>query len=104
MGGWVGISGSMGRDWSVNPASLGGLNLLQTIPANTKRNAVGVQNQSTNLITVARDDGTGAQVTVLQLGPAPSTGQEGGDYVSQTFKGEIRIYGLAGSQVAAWED
>ena len=101
---YISFSGSFGIDHSANAPSLGGLNLLSTINANRQRNVVGVQNQSTATLTLARDDGAGANLTVLILSPAASAGAQGADWSSQTFKGRLRVYGTAGSQIAAWED
>ena len=101
---WVAQSGSFGTDHSANPPSLGGLNLLATVNANAKRNAVGVQNQSTATLTLVRDDGAGNNTTVLILAPAAAAGAQGSDWTSLSFKGRLRIFGTAGSQIAAWED
>jgi hypothetical protein len=104
MGGWVSQSGTPGIDHSANGPGLPGSTLLFTIPANKQRNNVGMQNQSTSVLSVCRDDGTGANLTVLILSAASAAGAQGADWSSQTFKGRLRVYGVAGSQVAAYED
>lgn len=114
MGGWVSMSGSYGIDHSVNPAAvpLSGYSQVILINENPKRNYVEIQNQSTSLIQVVRDDpppvGSGGNVTTIMLAAAATAGNQGGGWNSQTFKGRIRVYvpsGVAGSaQVAAYED
>lgn len=92
-------SGSTGTDYSVNPATIpmSGLALLITIPVNLLRYGFGIQNQAATQMQIVRDDGAGANQTTILL-PAGNT------YTSSAFKGRIRIYGAAGSQVSAYED
>ncbi len=101
---WVSQSGTTGIDHSANAAAVPGSGPLLTITANPRRNAVGVQNQSTATLTLVRDDGAGNNATILILSPASATGTQGADWSSMTFKGRLRVYGTAGSQIAAWED
>jgi hypothetical protein len=96
-------SGSTGTDWSANPPSITG-SLLKTIPANTRRANVFVYNNSGSTILVQRDKGDGTQVTIFPIDPG-SAGHQGGAWESVTFKGQVKIYGPAGTeQVAAGED
>lgn len=98
-------AGSTGVDYSANPAAvpIAGYVLLSTIPATPARSYVEVQNQSPNTIQVVRDDGAGNNLTsILLTGVGP--GQQGGGWPSDTFKGRVRVYGPAGSQIAAYQD
>jgi hypothetical protein len=105
---WVSRSGSTGIDHSANGPGVpptGYTTLLVTIAVNPHRNYVEVQNQSTALVALVRDDGTGNNQTVLMLAAASAGGGVGGDWTSDTFKGRLRIYGASGTQqVAAYED
>ena len=107
--------GSAGAgDFSGSPpsaASVQAMALLQTIPANPGRLCVEVQNQSTSVLTVVRDDGTSntglgnnATVWLLNSYDGATTGMGGGSWSSRTFKGRVRIYGAAGTQFAAYQD
>jgi hypothetical protein len=95
-----------GADFSANPATIPmtGFVLLQTIPATPGRQNVEIQNQSGGLIQVVRDDGSGNNQTSFMLGSGGGIGLQGGDWSSGTFKGRIRLYGAAGSQVAAGQE
>lgn len=110
MAGWISHSGSPGTDHSSNPAPvpMTGYSLLKAIPANPRRNLVGVQNQSTDTVQVVREDLTGANATSLILAGAATAGGEGGAWSSETFKGQISIYvptaNVGTDQVAAYED
>lgn len=108
MGAWVSRSGSTGTDHSANPPGVppaGCATLLVTIAANPRRNFIEVQNQSSAPIALVRDDGTGGNVTVIMLASATAAGGAGGDWTSDTFKGQLSIYGSAATQqVGAYED
>jgi len=98
-------AGSTGTDYSANAATvpIAGYMLLQTIPATPGRAYVEVQNQSANTIQVVRDDGNGGNLTSILL-TGVGAGQQGAGTSSDTFKGRLRIYGPAGSQIAAYQD
>lgn len=104
MGGWIAHAGTTGTDHSVNAAAVPGGAPLLTIGVNPRRNAISVQNQSTATLTLVRDDGAGNQVTIFILSPAAVAGAQGSDWQSYTFKGRLRVFGAAGSQVSACED
>ena len=110
MAGWISHSGSPGTDHSTNGAAvpMAGYSLLKAIPANARRNLIGVQNQSTDAVQVVRADLTGANLTSLILAAAATAGGEGGSWSSETFKGAISIYvptaNVGTDQVAAYED
>lgn len=90
-------------DASVNQQTLSGLNLLATVAANTGRvGGYSIMNESAVTITVAFDDGAGGNVTQYVLGPAAAANQQGGyiDSAAGAFRGRIRVYGTAGSNVA----
>ena len=76
---------------------------LVTIPATAGRAYVEVQNQSANQLQLVRDDGNGNNVTSILLA-GTGAGQQGGGWSSSTFKGRVRVYGPAGSQIAAYQD
>ena len=95
-------SGSTGTDFSANPAAVSGTPLV-TIPASSGRAYVEVQNQSANQLQLVRDDGAGNNVTTILLA-STGAGQQGGGWSSSTFKGRVRVYGPAGSQIAAYQD
>lgn len=99
----VQFGGSVGTDHSANAGAAGGTQLT-TVAVNPTRNGIGVQNQSAAQIMLVRDDGAGNNTTLLYLTGASAAGQQGADWYSQTFKGRLRIYGAAGSQVACYED
>lgn len=102
----VSQAGSTGTDFSINASSIpaAGLSLLQTIAANPSRFSVEVQNQSAGLIQVVRDDGSGNNQTSILLASGGSNGAQGGGWSSMSFKGRLRIYGVSGAQVAAYQD
>lgn len=89
-------------DDSANQPSLTGLNLLSTVAASPARvGGCEIQNQSTNLVTLAFDQDVNSQLTVLELAPASTSPGQGGGYTcSFAHQGRIRVYGTAGSQVA----
>lgn len=111
---WFARSGSLGVDRSVNGAAvpLAGYSLALTIPVNQKRNFIEVQNQSTDLIQMVRDNpapvGDGTQVTSIMLTGAPVAGGQGGNWTSDTFKGRVRVYvptaNLGTDRIGAYED
>ena len=107
-GGGGGNTGSTGHDFSSNAPIFQdppiGLALLSTIPANPDRIKVEIQNQSVDFLQVWRDDGTGSQLSMIVLEPAGEIGRAGGGWVSTSFLGRVRIYGISGSQVCAFED
>lgn len=93
--------GSNGADFSANAAAIpatASAVVLATIPATPSRALVEVQNQSGTTIQIVRDDGTGNNQTSLFL-VGPNSG-----WRSQTFKGRLTIYGISGSEVAAYQD
>lgn len=96
-------AGSTGLDHSVNAAAVPGGAPLLTIPANPGRAFVEVQNQSGNTLQLVRDDGAGNNSTSILL-TGVGAGQQGAGWSSQTFRGRVRVYGPAGSQVAACQD
>lgn len=107
---YVSMSGTAGTDRSVNAATvpMAGYSLMATIGVNQRRNAVEVQNQSTDLLQMVRDDGAGAQQTTIMLVGAAVAGGQGGSWASNTFKGRIRVYAptgnVAADQIGAYED
>jgi hypothetical protein len=85
--------------------------LLATVPASITRTAVEIQNQSTGIIAIVRDDvsasvgSTPMDVSVFALGPATATGAQGPSYYSQTCAGRYQIYAASsGAQVAIFSD
>jgi hypothetical protein len=105
--GWFARSGTDGVDFSVNPATVpvAGWVLLLTIPPKRNRNFVEVQNQSTSVIQIVRIDATGTISTSIFAAGASATPGQGGGWSSDTFKGEIIVYGpTTGLQIAAYED
>ena len=104
-GAFVSFSGSAGTSLSANmPQTLPptGMVLLATT-TNPRRNSIEVQNQSAATISVALDNNTGGLIDFMLLGSA-GAGAGGGDWQSMTFKGRVRVYGPAGSQVFIHED
>jgi hypothetical protein len=98
-------AGSTGTDASANAATvpISGYSLLLTIAANPTRAYVEVQNQSAAQIQLVRDDGTGANQSSVLLASGGANAQ-GGGWLSTTFKGRVRVYGVTGSQVSAFQD
>ncbi len=83
-----------GIDFSNNPPSLPG-SLLVTIPANPLRAGFFIQSQDTGNLTVVLDDQGGSlQYTVVVLGGADVTGDQGGSLSmsGMPHSGRIRIY------------
>jgi hypothetical protein len=95
-------NGSTGTDFSANAAAVSGTPLV-TIPQTASRAYVEVQNQSANQLQLVRDDGNGNNQTSILLSGV-GAGQQGGGWSSSTFKGRVRVYGPAGSQIAAYQD
>jgi hypothetical protein len=95
-----------GQDFSANAASvpLPGYVLIATVPA-TARAGIEVQNQSTSLIQVVRDDGFGNQQSTIMLAPAATAGGQGASWSSTTFRGRLRIYApSSAAQVAIYQE
>lgn len=107
-GGGGGNTGSTGHDFSSNKPAFQdppvGLVLLSTIPANPDRIKVEIQNQSLDPLQIWRDDGAGNQLSMIAIEPAGEVGRSGGGWLSTSFLGRVRIYGVSGSQVCAFED
>ena len=89
-----------GVDYSANAATIpqAGFVLLATVPVACFRNSIEIQNQSAGTIQVVRDAGNGTQLTSMLL-TGSGTNQQGGDWLSTTFKGRILVYGASGAQV-----
>lgn len=95
-------AGSVGADYSANAATIpiSGYVLLTTVPANSTRSRIEVQNQSAGTVQIVLDNGSGAnQSSVLLTGVGAS--QQGGGWWSTSFTGRARIYGASGAQVYA---
>jgi hypothetical protein len=101
----VTVAGTTGTDYSANAAAvpIAGLVLLATVPATPSRAYVEVQNQSAGQIQLVRDDGAGANQSSVLLASGGANAQ-GGGWSSTTFKGRVRVYGVTGSQVSAFQD
>ena len=101
-------AGSTGTAYNSATAAsipISGYSLLLTIPVTAARNYVEVQNQSTDLVQVVRDDGAGNNQVSIMLASASVSGGQGGGWSSSTFKGRIRVYATnATDQVAAYQD
>lgn len=98
----VRTAGGAGTDYSANkPTAL--VSTLATVPANTTRNEVCVQNQGGNQMQVQLDHGGGSFTYILLQGVA---GNSAGDFWSSTtFKGQLKVLAtLAGDQVAVYEN
>ncbi|MDB5405200.1 MAG: hypothetical protein JWL84_112 [Rhodospirillales bacterium] len=90
-------------DASVNQQTIGGLNLLATVaPSTSRAGGYWIMNESAATITVVLDDGAGNASTQYLIGPGAGANQQGGSIDSSTglFQGRIRVYGIAGSNVA----
>lgn len=95
--------GNSGIDGSVNPPSLGGLTLLKTIAApTTPRSRIEIMPSCTEGASVVVDDQAAALTATIYpiSGPATAGGQ-GGEWVTSTHTGRIRVYSSnANCQVA----
>lgn len=94
-------------DYSVNQPSLppAGLILLITIPANPYRESIEIQNQSGSTIQVVRDDGNATAGTISSILLAGTGGgAQGGGWSSMVFRGRVRVYGMSGAQVTAFQE
>jgi len=102
----VSQAGSTGSDASANAINIpmAGLSLIQTVAVNPSRLSIEIQNQSAGLIQIVRDDGAGNNQTSILLASGGSAGSQGGSWSSLSFKGRLRIYGVSGAQVAAYQD
>lgn len=99
------FAGSSGTDHSTNQPAFppAGLTLLSTVPANTSRALIGVQYQDANQCQIFMVTDGGAHIRILlESGGAVNTG--GGVWSSQTFKGELLVYGTAGDEVSVYEN
>jgi hypothetical protein len=95
-----------GQDFSANQAAipLPGYVLIATVPA-TARASIEVQNQSTSLIQLVRDDGFGNQQSTIMLAPAATAGGQGASWSSTTFRGRLRVYAPSSTaQVAVYQE
>ena len=100
----VTFAGGNGTDYSANAATVPGGSALVTIPVTSGRNYVEVQNQSAVTLQLVRDDGAGGNVTSIFLASGGGAGSQGAGWSSSTFKGRVRVFGTAGSQVAAYQE
>lgn len=96
----------IGSDFSANAATIpeSTFVLLATIPVACGRNAVEVQNQSAGMIQVVRDDGAGNNQSTILLSPGSAANSQGGGWSSVTFKGRVRVYGVTGAQISAFQE
>lgn len=102
---------SLGLDYSANQPALPNVGanfaatgpyasyvLTATVPAQSFRNSVDIENISGARIAVIRDDGTAANgaapanASVFALDGGSAAGAQGGAWSSQTFKGRLQIY------------
>lgn len=99
-------AGGTGANFSANASAIpvAGFALLTTVPANPQRVSVEVQNQSASVIQVVRDDGADNERVTTLLATGGSAGTPGAQWFSLTFKGRVRVYGPAGSQVSACQE
>ena len=103
------FAGSAGIDHSANAVTYPptGYSKIISIAANTSRAAIGVTNESADLVQIWRTSETGGQ-TMLPLNGAPASGYGGGAYYSQTYKGSLEVWvptaNAATDVVAAYED
>lgn len=99
-------AGGIGENYSANPATIpmATFVLLTTIPSTPGRTSVEVQNQSASVLQVVRDDGAGNATVTTLLASGGSAGTPGALWFSLTFKGRVRVYGPAGSQVSACQE
>jgi hypothetical protein len=83
-----------------------GLTLLKTVTASSVRQNITVQNQSTDIVEVWRDqDCAGTQLSEIVLAAATATGGMGGAWSSSTFKNCIRVYApSSGDQVMIYQN
>ncbi|MGZ3306262.1 MAG: hypothetical protein ACXU8U_10425 [Asticcacaulis sp.] len=110
----VEMSGSTGKDYSVNAPALPNVGanfaasgpyasyvLVKTVAANATRNAIEIGNATGAQIAIVRDDGTAVAATapvnasVFPIAGGASAGQQGGDWTSTTFRGRLQIYAPA---------
>ena len=117
-------TGSTGTDYSANKPSLPNIGanfgssgvyasyvLIATVPANSARYNIDIENTSGAQIVVVRDDGAAASGTapnnasVFALGGGINAGSQGGSWSSQTFKGRVQVYAASSTaQVAIFTD
>jgi hypothetical protein len=98
----VSVGGSVLADASANAAAvpINGYVLLSTLAASSVRGEIECQNQDTSYVQLVLDDGSGTagKISTVMLAPAAATGQQGGSWVSQSFKGRARAYGPSSTQ------
>ncbi|WP_146002717.1 hypothetical protein [Telmatospirillum siberiense] len=115
---------SLGADYSTNQPALPNVGanfsssgpyanyiLIATVPANSARTNIEIDNNSGSQIAVIRDDGTAGtgsapvNASVFPLAGGAGTGSQGGGWSSQTFQGRLQIYApVSTAQVAVMED
>lgn len=84
--------------------------LLATVPLNSNRANINVQNNAITLCAVVIDDGSAAigaapaGVSVFSLAVASAAGGQGGSWSSPYEKGRIQVYGTAGAQTSIFEE
>lgn len=85
-----------------NPVALA--SLLATVPVNSGRSIIEVQNQSAAQIQVWIDDGAGGNITVILCDAGAGANFQGASWTSKTFKGRARVFATnATDQVAIYE-
>lgn len=90
-------------DFSANPPSLYS-NLVATIPANTQRANVEVQNQDANAVQVVLQDANGNNQSIFLLAPGAGANNQGASWNDPYFKGIVKVYAQESSaQVMARE-
>lgn len=117
-------AGSTGTDYSGNKPAIPAVGanfgssgtyanyvLIATVPANSSRFAIEVENTSGVQIAVVRDDGTAASgaapanASVFALTGGSAIGAQGGSWTSQTFRGRVQVYAPSSTaQVAVMQD
>lgn len=116
----VGFSGTAGVDYSANKPTLPNVGanfaaagpyasyvLIATVPANSARFGIDIENTSGAQIVIVRDDGTAASASapvnasVFVLAGGSGVGSQGGAWSSQTFKGRLQIYAPSSSAQVA---
>jgi hypothetical protein len=114
------FTGSTGLDYSANKPTLPNIGanfaasgpyanyvLVATVPASPSRNSVDIENISGAQIAVVRDDGTAAggaapaNASVFALGGGSASGNQGGAWSSQTFKGRLQIYAPSSTAIVS---
>lgn len=93
-------AGNNGTDRSANPISVSGMTLITTVPANPSRVKLVILIACAAGAVIDEDDGSGSGGTYTPVAGGAADGQQGGQYVTTSHLGRVRVYSTNASCTA----